>query len=158
MTTETAGTQRIPRSRGVAALVGAAAAALVAGLVVSLVGALTSGEAAAYGALVGTGFVVAIFAFGSFAVNVVATVMPAASLLFAMVTYTLQVVLMALVFVALNRSGALDGTLDREWLAGAVIAGAGCWMVGQIVAATRARIPVYDLPDDRAGASVEGGA
>lgn len=161
MTTETAGTQEagpVTRSAGVTALVGATVAALVAGLVVSLVGALASGEPAAYGALVGTGFVVAIFAFGAFGVNVVATVMPAASLLFAMVTYTLQVVLMALVFVALSRSGALDSTLDREWLAGAVIAGAACWLLGQIVGATRARIPVYDLPSGAAATGAEGGA
>lgn len=160
MTTETAGTQPVTRTRGLTALVGAAGAALAVGLLVSLVGALTSGSAAAYGALVGTAIVVGICSSGSFAVNYVATVMPAASLLFAMLTYTLQVVLMALVFVGLSRSGALDRTLDREWLAGAIIAAVACWLVGQIVLATRARIPVYDLPDvgtaDGARTGVEG--
>lgn len=146
MTTETAGTP----APGTRPLVGAAGAALAVGLLVSVLGAVTHGSAAAYAALVGTGFVVAIFAFGSFAVHVVATLMPAASLLFAMVTYTLQVVLMALVFAALNRSGALDETLDREWLGGAIIAGAACWLVVQVVVATRVRIPVYDLPESAA--------
>jgi ATP synthase protein I len=165
MTTETAGPPKAgpppaTRSRGLAVLVGAAGAAVVLGGLLGLVGALTSGSPAAYAALAGTGFVVAILAFGSVAVDVVATVLPAASLLFAMLTYTLQVVLMALVFVALTRSGVLDDTLDREWFAGAIIAGTLCWLVAQIALATRVRIPVYDLPDpaprEGAGAAAEG--
>jgi ATP synthase protein I len=166
MTTETAGspeagTGTVTRPRGVAALAGAAAVAVTVGLALALVGSLTTGSAAAYAALAGTGFAVAIFAFGSFTVHVVSTVMPAASLLFAMLTYTLQVGLMALVFVALSRSGALDGTLDREWFAGAIITATLCWLVAQILLATRARIPVFDLPEEAAregaGAAAEGG-
>ena len=105
------------------------------------------GSDAALGALAGTGFVVAVFAFGSFAVQAVAQVMPAASLLFALLTYTLQVVVMALVFAALTDSGVLDGALDRHWFAGTIIAGAAGWLVGQVVLTTRARIPVYDLTE-----------
>jgi ATP synthase protein I len=158
MTTETAGSQPATRPRGLAALVGAAGAAVAVGLALGLVGALTTGSAAAYAALAGTGFAVAIFAFGSFTVHVVSTAMPAASLLFALVTYTLQVALMALVFVALSRSGALDDTLDREWFAGAIIAVTACWLVAQILLATRARIPVYDLPDEGAQEGARAGA
>lgn len=150
MTTETprqTDTTSVARSRGTGVLAGSAGVTLVVGVAISMVGALTGGSAAAYGALVGTAIAVGILSFGSFAVNVVASVLPAASLLFAMMTYTLQVVLMALVFVALSNSGALDDSLDREWLAGAIIAGTLCWLVGQIVLATRVRIPVYDLAE-----------
>ena len=72
-----------------------------------------------------------------------------ATLVIALLTYTLQVVAMALAFAALQRSGLLDDALDRGWLAGTVIVGTFGWLVAQIVLATRARIPVYELEGDR---------
>ncbi len=147
MTTETARRAPGTSSGAWSPLLAAAGVALVCGLVATLVGALTSGSDAAFGALAGTGFVLAVFAFGSFAVQAVAQLMPAASLLFALLTYTLQVAAMALVFVALTRSGALDGPLDRHWFAGTIIGGAAGWLVGQVVLTTRARIPAFDLTE-----------
>lgn len=148
MTTESA---RAPRDTGSRALVRAAAVSTVLGLLLAVVAALTGGSAAALGALVGTVLVVSVFAFGSLAVNLVATVMPAAALMVALLTYTLQVVVMGLAFVALNGSGLLDDQIDRAWLAGTVIAGTLAWLVAHIVLATTRRIPVYDLTP-RAGA------
>jgi ATP synthase protein I len=54
---------------------------------------------------------------------------------------------MGLVFVALSRSGLLDETLDRAWLAGVVIAGTLVWVVSQIALTMRTRIAIYDLPE-----------
>lgn len=142
----TTATQHSTGRPGARVLMGAAAVALGAGLALSLVGALASGSTAAYGALVGTVLAVGVFALGAFSVNLVAGVMPSASLLVAMLTYTLQVVLMALVLVALSSSGALDDGLDRGWLAGAVITVTLVWLLCQIVLVTRARIPAYDVP------------
>jgi len=142
MTTEP---RTAPRIRGTAVLVRTAGATLLLGLLAILLGALVSGSAAAYGALVGTVLVVGIFGFGTFTVNAVAALMPTASLLVAVMTYTLQVVVMALAFIALAGSGALDETIDRAWLGGTVIAGTMVWLVVQIVLATRSRIPVYDI-------------
>lgn len=138
-----------PLIRGTAVLVRTAAAAILLGLLVTVLGALVSGSAAAYGALVGTVLVVGIFGFGTFTVNAVAAVMPTASLLVAVMTYTLQVIVMALAFVILSGSGALDETIDRSWLGGTVIAGTMVWLGAQIVQATSRRIPIYDisLPD-----------
>jgi len=130
---------------GGSVLLGAAVAALALGSLAVLVGALTGGASAAYGALAGTLLVVVVFAFGSFTVNAVAGLMPAASLLVALLTYTLQVVAMAVAFLALNRSGLLDDALDRRWLAGAVIVGTFGWLLTQVLLASRARIPAYDL-------------
>ena len=48
---------------------------------------------------------------------------PAASMLVALMTYTLQVALVALVFVMLTSSGAVGTTLTAGWLA----AGRGAW-------------------------------
>lgn len=146
MTTDTRTHRVVTR----AALVAAGAAA---GLV--LVAALVSGESAALGAAVGGVIAVGVFAFGSFAVEAVARLMPAASLLFAMVTYTFQVAAMALVFVALNTSGLLDDEIDSTWVGIAIIVGAFVWMTVQILLATTARIPAFEtVPSTRS----EGGA
>jgi ATP synthase protein I len=141
MTTES---KKDPRSSGSRVLVGAALAALVLGLAAVLAGALTSGSEAAYGALVGTVLVLAVFGLGAVVVDTVAGLMPAASLMVALLTYTLQVVAMALVLVGLSRSGLLDDTLDRAWLAGVVIAGTFGWLTTQVVLTTRLRIPAYE--------------
>ena len=112
-----------------------------------VVGSLVQGSPAAYGAAIGALIVLGVFGFGSFVVNTVAALMPTAALLVALLTYTLQVVAMGLVFVALSGSGLLGDTLDREWLAGTVIAGTLRWVVCQIVLTMRARIAIYDLPE-----------
>lgn len=135
MTTET-------RTRSVVTRAALTAVAAGAGLVV--LGALVSGASAAAGAAVGAVMAVGIFAFGAFAVDAVSRLLPAASLLFAMVTYTFQVVLMALLFVGLNRSGLLDDELDRNWLGGAIILGAFVWLAVQVRLATTARIPAFE--------------
>lgn len=132
---------------GVGVLLGAGAAAVLLGLVLTLVGALTGGPAAAFGALTGTLLVVAVFAFGSLTVSVASGLVPAASLLVALLTYTLQVAVMGLAFVGLSGSGLLEETLDRRWLAAGVVAGTLVWLVAQVVLTTRARIPAYDLPE-----------
>jgi ATP synthase protein I len=144
MTTDT---RPAPRDRGVAALVRTAVATVLLGAVVVIVGGVTAGSAAAYGALIGTALVVVVFGFGTFTVNAVASLMPAASLLVALLTYTLQVVAMGLAFVGLSGSGALDDTIDRSWLGGTVIAGTLGWMTVQVLVSTSRRIPIYDLPE-----------
>lgn len=142
MTTET---NQVTRNQGSRVLLGATAGSLAAGLAIAGVGALASGSPAGVGALIGTALVVLVFAGGSFVVDEVARLMPAAALLVALLTYTLQVLAMGLAFVAISGSGLLDATADRGWLAGAVIAGTAGWLVLQIALATRQRIPVYDL-------------
>lgn len=155
MTTES---QKHTPGTGGSVLLGAAGAALVAGLAVALAGALVAGAAAAYGALAGTALAVLVFAFGAGVVHVVAGLLPAASLLVALLTYVLQVVAMALVLVALDGSGLMDATLDRRWLAGAVVVGTFAWIGTQVVLHARARIPVYELPGQGGGQRPEAGA
>jgi ATP synthase protein I len=135
-------------TRTSAAVTRAAVAALAVGLALAALGGIVSGSAAAYGALAGTAISVGVFAFGAFAVDAVSRLMPAASLLFAMVTYTFQVLLMALAFVAVNRSGLLDDELSRNWLGGAIIAGAFVWMAVQVRLSTTARIPAFQSPSE----------
>lgn len=150
------------RSTATGGIVRISAVTLVVGAALVVLGALLAGSAAAYGALVGTAIAVGIFGFGSFVVATVARVMPVASLLVALLTYTMQVVLLALVFVLIRDSGLLESTLDRYWLGGAILLGAGAWMVVQLRASMTARIPAYDLPatneDASRSSSPQGGA
>ncbi|MDN5744711.1 MAG: hypothetical protein L0H31_06260 [Nocardioidaceae bacterium] len=136
------------------AVVCAALVALGAAIVLVAIGAIVSGSPAAWGAAVGGVIAVGVFAFGAFTVDAVARLMPTASLMFAMLTYTLQIVLMALAFVAVNRSGLLDDELDRHWLGGAIIVGALVWLAVQVRMATTARIPAFE-PVTRAPAPAE---
>ncbi len=147
MTTATSPTG--PASR--AALVGPVvlvtlASTVVAGLLFSLVAALVSGAPAAYGALIGLAMVTVFFGLGTVVLDVVAAIAPQASMLLALLTYTLQVVLVALVYAALSSSGALGTTVDGAWLGGTVIAGTIVWLVTHIIRVVRVRQPIYDLP------------
>jgi ATP synthase protein I len=117
------------------------------GLVGTVLGALVGGSPAAVGAAVGFAMVLVFFGTGAVVVNAVASVSPAASMLVALLTYTLQVVLVGVVFAALDRSGALDGPVDRAWAGGAVVVATLVWLVSHIRAATRSRQPLYDLPE-----------
>lgn len=132
---------------GGAALIRAAVAALGTGLVLTVGAGLVSGSTAALSAAVSTGLVVIVIGFGVFVLNTVASVMPSATVLVALVTYALQLVVLAAVALSLIRNGVLDETLDRRWFGGGVALTTAAWMVAQIVAVTHARIPVYDLPE-----------
>ena len=144
MTTET-----MPHTpfTGARVLVGAGVAALLTGLVTAVVGLFVDGSAAAVGALVGTVVMVVVFAGGALLVNAVAGALPTAALLVAVLTYTLQLALLGLLFGALVSSPTLAEHLDRRWLGIAVIAATFAWLVAQIVLTMRQRIPVYDLTE-----------
>lgn len=134
----------------------AGVASLAVGGLLVLLGAVVTGASGAAGAAVGAAAVVVFFSFGALAVNAVSTVAPGASLLVALLTYTLQVVLLFVVFAALQASPAVGTSIDQGWVAGAVIAETLVWVVAQIVAATRSRLPIYDLPGEAVAGVPEG--
>ena len=109
-------------------LAGAALGTIVLGGLTTVLGGLLSGRPAAYGSLVGTAIVVGVFGLGALVVDRVAGALPSAALLVALMTYTLQVVLLAALFLGLSDSGLLDESLDRRWLAGTIIAGTFVWL------------------------------
>lgn len=98
---------------------------------------LVAGSAGVAGTLVGAGLVVGFFVLGSVTTAVVAAFTPRASMLVALLTYTLQVLLLALVLIGLTRSGATDASLDVRWLAGTVIAATLAWTTGLLLHAVR---------------------
>lgn len=132
---------------GAFVLLGAAGAAFAAGLVMTLVAWLAADGTAVRSVAVSTLLVVVVIGFGVFTLNTVASIMPSATVLVALVTYTLQLVVLAAVVLTLARNGMMDDTFDRRWFGGGVAVATLAWMIAQIVAHLRARIPVYDLPE-----------
>lgn len=124
------------------------------GALLVLLAAVVTGSSGAAGAAIGATMVCAVFAFGAVVLGVVAMVAPAASLLVALLTYTLQVAVVGIVYVALKQGGALEGAVDPRWLSAAVIACTLAWTTTQIVVAVRARQTVYDEPSHEKAASV----
>jgi ATP synthase protein I len=116
------------------------------GAVTMVVAAVVAGSAGLLGALVGLVMVAAFFSAGTVVLQLVTRLAPATSLLIALLTYTLKVVLIGLVFLGLSRSGALEESIDPQWLGGAVIVCTLTWLGTQIVFSVRARQPLYDLP------------
>jgi ATP synthase protein I len=127
--------------------------AVVAVALATLVGGLVDGRPGALGALVGGAIALGFFLFGSSVVNAATRIAPQASLLMALMTYTLQVALVAAVFVALQSSGVVGDTLAGGWLAGGVVAATVAWTLGQLVFSSRARVPVYDIELPGTGAA-----
>jgi ATP synthase protein I len=155
MSTETKQDQRDP---GLAVLLSAALGAMGAGLVVVVLAAALGGRSEALGAAVGAGVVLTVLLTGSFAVHVVAHLMPSASLLVGLMTYGLQIAVLTAVLVSFDRSGALGDTLDGGWLFAGLLAVTVAWVCGQVWLGTRARIPLYDLPAPSASGRTEAGA
>ncbi|WP_341231589.1 hypothetical protein, partial [Nocardioides salarius] len=90
------------RRPGAVALHGVvAAAALAPGLLVAGVGAVVAGPDAAGAALIGALAVLGVMLFGSVTVDVVSGLMPHASLMVALLTYTLQLMLVVVLLVTL---------------------------------------------------------
>ena len=145
----TTASPRSTAASGASVLVGAALAALVTGLGGhSHRRALADGAAAAYGALVGTAAGGRRLRPRRRFVHVVAGLVPAASLLVALLTYTLQVA---------GARARLRGPVPLRACSTTPSTAAGwprpsspatvAWMVAQIGLHRAARLPVYDLPD-----------
>jgi ATP synthase protein I len=123
---------------------------LVAGLAAAVAAALARGGPGVWGVVVGVALLAGFFLFGLVTMQVAAALTPTASLLLALLTYTLQVVLLGLAFVVLQRSGLLDTSIDRRWLSGTVVVGTLVWTVMLVRGAVRQRIPLYHTPSDLA--------
>ena len=125
--------------------------AVVAALVV--VAFIAAGADAAATVLTGGVVSAVVLAAGSWAVHVVATLMPTASMLVALMTYALQIALLTAFMALVSDSPEWGTEISPGWFAAAVIAAVLAWTTLQIVFATRARIPTYDLAsrDSEAG-------
>ena len=94
---------------------------------------LTAGKPQLLGALAGSAMVAGFFVFGMVNTALAAAFAPRVALVVALLTYTLQVVALGLVLVAVSRSGLTPDRLDVRWLAGTVIVGALGWTVALVL-------------------------
>lgn len=115
-----------------------------------LLGGLALGMAdgrAALGAALAAVMVIGFFASGAIVLNAVARVMPTAALLIALMTYSLQVVMIGVVFVVVRRVGLVgsgeSSSVDSTWLGVSIIVLTLVWMTATTIAAMRQRIPIY---------------
>lgn len=128
-----------------AVLVKVAGICVVAGVLLSLVGAAFGGSPSALGALTGTAMTALVFIAGTYAVNAVAGKLPEASMLVALFVYTLQVLAILLMALAIEASGLLDETLAKGWIAAGIILVVAVWTVAQVRLTMQMRLPAYDL-------------
>ncbi|GGD29167.1 hypothetical protein [Nocardioides daphniae] len=134
-----------PRDAGLRILGGVMLVALGAAVVVTVVGALLGGSPGAAGAAAGAFSVALVMGFGTYVVHVVAKAVPALSLMMALMTYVLQIVMVGAFFLVLVRSGDLGDSVDGPWLVAGVVVASLTWSAAQIWLSSRARIPMYDL-------------
>ncbi len=90
--------------RGLSPVLGALAAGTVAVVVLLVVAGIVDGRPGVVGAAVGGVLTLAVFALGLAAVGFVARLLPGASMLVALMTYTLQLLVLAVVVIAIDRA------------------------------------------------------
>jgi ATP synthase protein I len=147
MTTESSATpRRSSLAPGVRVVSRAAGVTVLAGALLTGAAAIVHGAEPAAAAAVGAGLVALVVSFGTFSLHVVASAMPTASLLVALVTYATQLAIVLLVFLAITRGGAFSGDVARGWLAASMVVATLVWTTAHLVLTARERAPYFDLP------------
>ncbi|MBS2938760.1 hypothetical protein KDN32_13540 [Nocardioides sp. J2M5] len=151
MTTESqhhprAGAQPLAGAPGMRVVVRAAGLTAAVGALMVLVALVVHGGEAAAAAATGAAMVVAVVSFGTVALHLVASVMPRASLLVALVTYLTQLAVVMLVFLAISRGDVFADDRARGWLAASMVAATLVWTTAHLLLTARARTPYFDLP------------
>ena len=126
----------------VAGLRTALATTVALATVAGLAALVLAGRPQLHGALAGAAIVAGFFLFGTLSTSLAAAYAPGTALMVALLTYTSQVVLLGLVLVGVERSGATPDSLDVRWLAGTVIAGTLCWTTALVVDTLRANASI----------------
>lgn len=136
-------------------LVPATLSAVVALVVLTVLAAVVGNGPAVAGALIGGVAVLVTSLFAVLSLTMVVWVHSRLALLVAMMTYLLQVMLLALLFVSYQKHEELQDEIARSWLGAGIATAAVAWTVGYLVAAYRDRNDVpssWDGPAEQAGA------
>ncbi len=124
------------------------AAAVLAIALCAAVAAAEYGGRGVGSVLVGGALVIVFFGSTKAFLGPIVAVLPHASLATAMLFYFTKVVALLAFFVVVDRFAEPAGPLYRGAVAGTVIVVTIVWMAASTFDATRARIPMFDLPDD----------
>lgn len=133
------------RSRAIKLLFGGSIAGSLAWLLATLLWWSALGRPALAGALVGGAITLGFFSIGQFAQVVFAESSPVRVMTVTMISYVVRIV------GAVAAAGLVSerlAQLNRVALAVTVIAVAIAWIVGEIIAFARLRIPAFDPPSD----------
>lgn len=145
-----------PRERTGRVLLGAALWLVATAAVLTTVAALSEGQRAVYGALLGTGLVLVVFSFGATVVGATAKVVPNAALLVALLTYTLQLLVLLLVFIAFRDSADAQREISETWLGVGIMTATLAWIVGHLVVTVRTPIQPWAHAADEAAEDAPG--
>lgn len=110
--------------------------------------AAVAGSEGLYGALVGAALVAAFFLSSLLVLGPTKSISPTATMIIALLLYGAKVVALVVFMVFLFQPSGIGEKLDRESLAGTVVALTLVWTVLEIRAATKSRQLLYDLSDD----------
>ncbi len=130
---------------GVSPLLGAAAAGAFSTALLSLAGWFGGQSAGLWGALSGGSLALVVLLASTTVVNAAAGIMPGASLMVALLTFFLQVMLLAVIAAALSGSAIGDDQTGRGWFAAGLMTVTLVWLGAHTWLYTRLRIPAYDL-------------
>lgn len=134
------------RDPGAAVLGGTFLLTCAASVAVVVVAAIVGGEHAVTAAAVGSVVTLLVMGFGSYVVHVTAKAVPGLSLMVALMTYALQLVVMIAFFSVLAGSGEFGEAVRTPWLVAGVATAVVGWTTAQIRLAGKARVLAYDLP------------
>lgn len=121
---------------------GALVVALAAVIVARTVGAPQARAVVIAGVLVAV-----FFGVGLLLMSTALKFPPKSALVLALLTYVLQLALITLAFLILDRSGALGEDVDAAWLTLAAAVLSLLVIVGLMRWASKVRVPIYDLDD-----------
>jgi len=108
-----------------------------------LLGLAVAGRPQALGAVLGAGVMTGFYLFGTVTVALVTAYAPRASLLVALLTYTLQVGALALLLAAVQASEP-GLPVDVRWAGAAVVASTVVWLLVIVVRAVRTVPPLSE--------------
>jgi len=129
------------------------AATVVIGVVLGVVAAVVADSSAVWGVVVGILLTLASLGLGSLVLAWVTEISPGMSLVVALMTYTLQVVLLLTAYVVLSGSEAARDAVSGPWLGTTVIATTVVWLGLQVQALRTSRQPYLEpaSPSPREG-------
>ncbi len=122
-------------------------AAAVGVVLVAFVAARVAGGPQGLAVGVGGAVVAIFFGTGLAIMSAALKFHPRAALVLALMTYVLQLALVTLVFVAMDRGGLLGDVVDATWLTVSVAGATVLVTAGLMWWAARVRVPIYDLED-----------
>lgn len=119
--------------------------AVISSALAAVVCVAVSGLPGLYGALIGSALVAVFFITSLLVLGPTKRISPTVTMLIAMLLYGAKVVALVVFMVFLFQPGGIGESLDRESLAGTVVALTLVWTVLEIRAATKSRQLLYDL-------------